>query len=148
MDHRPRAVVIHRRTKTWIGAAAGVALLAIGWFAGGTLANQRSETASVEVRQDVAGQPAVPPPVPPPVAPATVVIDVPAKTPAGTKHKTVPSSKVLPPVARSTPEPRVDPPAAKPKTVPIGDISNQFADLVKPYLQAKYGPLAASGAER
>jgi hypothetical protein len=136
MDLRPRSVVIHRRAKAWIGAAAGVTLLAIGWLAGGTLAGQGSETASpVDIRQNVAEQPVVPPPVAaPPVAPATEVIEVPAKTPAVTRHKTVPSSTV-----RSSPEPRVDLPAAQPKAEPIAEISSQVENLVKPFIKAMSG---------
>ncbi|HEV7979398.1 hypothetical protein [Amycolatopsis sp.] len=143
MDLRPRSVVIHRRAKAWVGAAAGVTLLAIGWLAGGTLANQdSSETAlPVDVRQNVAEQPAVPPPAAPPVTPATEVIEVPAKVPAAaqSQHKAVPSTKAQRPVVRSSPEPRVDLPEQTPKTQPTKDIGKQVGDFVKPFFEMMSG---------
>jgi hypothetical protein len=136
MDLRPRAVVIHRRAKAWIGAAAGVTLLAIGWLVGGSLTNQGSETASpVDVRQNVAAQPVAPASAPP-VTPATEVIEVPASTPTVTPHKTVPLSKSSRPTVRSSPEPRASLPPEPPKAESIGEIRNHIKDLVTPFFAA------------
>lgn len=144
MDLRPRSVVIHRRAKAWIGAAAAVTLLGIGWLAGGTLANQdTSETAlPVDVRQNVTEQPVVPPPVAPPVTPATEVIEVPVvvKAPVTTAqplHKTVPTTKPQRPAVRSSPEPRADLPEESPE--PTEDIGKQVGDLVKPFFEMMSG---------
>jgi hypothetical protein len=143
MDLRPRSVVIHRRAKAWVGAAAAVTLLAIGWLAGGTLANQdTSETAlPVDVRQNVTEQPVVPPPVAPAVTPATEVIEVPAaKVPVTTAqppHKTVPTTKPQRPAVRSSPEPRVDLPEETPE--PTEDIGKQVGDFVKPFFDMMSG---------
>jgi hypothetical protein len=147
MDLRPRSVVIHRRAKAWVSAAAGVTLLAIGWLAGGTLANQdSSETAlPVDVRQNVAEQPAVVPPVAPAVTPATEVIEVPVKAPVTTQqqqppqHKTVPSTKPQRPAVRSTPEPRVDLPEQPSKTEPSEDLGKQVGEFVKPFFDMMSG---------
>jgi hypothetical protein len=135
-DLRPRSVVIHRRATTWIGAVGAVALLAIGWFAGGTFAGEKADNAAhVEVQQNVVEKPAVVPPVPPPVVSATGTVQVPAEH-SDVTHSPPATSKAQRPAVTAAAEPRVDLPA-KPTTgkpQPLVDLGKQVAALWAPYV--------------
>ncbi|KZB81697.1 hypothetical protein AVL48_06860 [Amycolatopsis regifaucium] len=118
-DLRPKAVVIHRRARSWLAGGAGVALLAIGWIAGmTTLASPVDDALSEQPLPAVATQQAVPQPPaaqpapqPAPVTvyvPVTVKQQVPATT---TKKKAAAKDQVvaLPPAQTSASEqPRID----------------------------------------
>ncbi|MFC3449496.1 hypothetical protein [Amycolatopsis speibonae] len=115
-DLRPKAVVIHRRARAWLVGGAGVALLAIGWFAGTfTLAPVEDTALPERPLPAVATQPAAPPPVvqpAPQAAPVTVYVPVTVKqqAPATTKKKPAKEQVVaLPPAEpRPTEQPRSD----------------------------------------
>jgi hypothetical protein len=131
-DLRPRSVVIHRRATTWIGAAGAVALLAIGWFAGGTFAGEKADNAAqVEVQQNVVEKPAVVPPV----VSATGTVQVPAEH-SDVTHSPPATSNAQRPAVKAAAEPRVDLPA-KPTTgkpQPLVDLGKQVAALWAPYV--------------
>ncbi|WP_410664401.1 hypothetical protein [Amycolatopsis sp. lyj-84] len=114
-DLRPKAVVIHRRARSWLVGGAGVALLAIGWFAGTFTLAPVNDTALPEqpLPAVVTQQPT--PPVAPPApqaAPVTVYVPVTVKqqAPATTKRKPAREQVVaLPPAeTRPTEQPRSD----------------------------------------
>ncbi|MFI5612496.1 hypothetical protein [Amycolatopsis sp. NPDC051903] len=90
VDTRPRAVVTRRRTRAWVGGTGALALLALGWLAGGLfsgrLLGKSSDDVAAPNDQRVAlvapQQPAAPAPAPspapaPPAAPVTVYVPVP-----------------------------------------------------------------------
>ncbi|RSN35509.1 hypothetical protein DL990_04735 [Amycolatopsis sp. WAC 01416] len=111
-DLRPKAVVIHRRARSWLAGGAGVALLAIGWFAGTFTLEPVEDTAlpgsplpAVVTQQPPVAQPA------PQAAPVTVYVPVTVKQQApATKKKPVRERVVaLPPAETKPPEqPRSD----------------------------------------
>ncbi|WP_229907858.1 hypothetical protein [Amycolatopsis oliviviridis] len=117
-DLRPKAVVIHRRARSWLVGGAGVALLAIGWFAGTFTLQQAGDTALPErPLPTVAAQQAVPPVVQPTqpapqAAPVTVYVPVTVKqqAPATTKRKPAREQAVALPSTenRQTEQPRTD----------------------------------------
>ncbi|QXV60398.1 hypothetical protein CVV72_27655 [Amycolatopsis sp. TNS106] len=112
-DLRPKAVVIHRRARSWLVGGAGVALLAIGWFAGTFAVEPVDDTALPEQPLPaVATQQAAPPAQPAPqAAPVTVYVPVTVKQQApATKKKPVKEQVVaLPPAETKPPEqPRSD----------------------------------------
>ncbi|WIX80452.1 hypothetical protein QRX50_06655 [Amycolatopsis carbonis] len=93
---RPRAVA-RRRTRGWVAGTAALALLALGWFAGGLFSGsfigRTTDDVAVPTDQHELVAPAAPPapastpaaPVAPPAAPVTVYVPVPdhkAATPA------------------------------------------------------------------
>ncbi|WP_370323528.1 hypothetical protein [Amycolatopsis sp. WAC 04182] len=115
-DLRPKAVVIHRRARSWLVGGAGVALLAIGWFAGTFAVEPVGETALPErPLPAVATQQA--PPVAQPVQPAPQAAPVTVYVPVTVKQQ-VPATKkkaakeqvvALPPAETKPPEqPRSD----------------------------------------
>jgi hypothetical protein len=147
MDHRPRSVVIRRRAKAWIGAAAGVGLLVVGWLAGGTFGPQSSDTASpVDVRQGIADRPVTVAPVVPPTAPttATQVLKVPDPRPVVT-HRSPATAKAKPRraavAAQPSVEPRVDLQTASSWTRKSQQFafSEQMKGLVLPLVSAMSG---------
>lgn len=113
-DLRPKAVVIHRRARSWLVGGAGVALLAIGWFAGTFSYQPADDTALPEQPLPaVATQQAAPPVAQPApqAAPVTVYVPVTVKQQApATKKKPVKERVVaLPPAETRSPEqPRTD----------------------------------------
>ncbi|EMD30149.1 hypothetical protein C791_0134 [Amycolatopsis azurea DSM 43854] len=117
-DLRPKAVVIHRRARSWLVGGAGAALLAIGWFAGTFTLAPVDDTALPErplptVSTQQVAPPAVQPTQPAPqAAPVTVYVPVTVKqrVPATTKKKPAKEEAVaLPPAeTRPTEEPRSD----------------------------------------
>lgn len=121
-DLRPKAVVIHRRAKSWLVGGAGAALLAIGWFAGSlTTPSPAVEGIAEPPRPAVANQPiapqapavqAAPHPAPQP-APVTVYVPVTVKqkAPAPKKQKPVVAENevlALPAETRPPEQPRAD----------------------------------------
>ncbi len=114
-DLRPKAVVIHRRARSWLVGGAGVALLALGWF-GGTFSVPSSVGALPEqplpavVTQQPA-QPAVAQPAPP-AAPVTVYVPVTVKKQATAPSKKKPAKDQVvampPPQTRPSEQPRSD----------------------------------------
>ncbi|HET6289000.1 MAG TPA: hypothetical protein VFG15_19915 [Amycolatopsis sp.] len=111
-DLRPKAVVIHRRARSWLVGGAGVALLVLGWFAGtSTLGTVEDAALPEPPLPAVATQP---PPVAQPApqaAPVTVYVPVTVKQQApATKKKPVKERVVaLPPAGTKPPEqPRSD----------------------------------------
>ncbi len=111
-DLRPKAVVIHRRARSWLAGGAGVALLAIGWFAGTFTFEPVDDTALPEppLPAVVTQQPPVAQPAPQ-AAPVTVYVPVTVKQQApATKKKPVKERVVaLPPAETKPPEqPRSD----------------------------------------
>lgn len=143
LDLRPRSVVIHRRARTWMGA---VALLAIGWLAGGTFGGAAGGTVGgkvadnatqVEVQQNVAEQPVVVPPAPPSVVSvtATGTIQVPAEQPHVIPGQSA-TSKAQRPAVKAPAEPRMDLPV-KPTTgklEPLAVLGRQVSDLWSPFV--------------
>ncbi|WP_235783671.1 hypothetical protein [Amycolatopsis orientalis] len=115
-DLRPKAVVIHRRARSWLVGGAGVALLAIGWLAGSATLEPVDDTALPEPLPAVATQQAVPQPPAaqpaPQAAPVTVYVPVTVKqrVPAPAKKKASKDQVVaLPPAETRPPEqPRSD----------------------------------------
>jgi hypothetical protein len=116
-DLRPKAVVIHRRARSWLVGGAGVALLAIGWVAGiTTLAPPVDDALSEQPLPAVATQQAAPQPPAaqpaPQLAPVTVYVPVTVKqqAPATTKKKAAKQQVVAlpPPQARTSEQPRSD----------------------------------------
>ncbi|WP_245192962.1 hypothetical protein [Amycolatopsis alba] len=114
-DLRPKAVVIHRRARSWLVGGAGAALLAIGWFAGTFTFQPVDDTALPEQPLPaVAAQPAAPPVTQPApqAAPVTVYVPVTVKqqVPAPAKKKAAKEQAVaLPPERpRQTEQPRTD----------------------------------------
>ncbi|MEV7549265.1 hypothetical protein AB0N89_06540 [Amycolatopsis sp. NPDC089917] len=116
-DLRPKAVVIHRRARSWLVGGAGVALLAIGWFAGTFTLQPVDDTALPERPLPTVATQQVTPPVvqatpPPQAAPVTVYVPVTVKqqVPATTKKKPAKEQAVAlpPPETRPTEEPRSD----------------------------------------
>lgn len=116
-DLRPKAVVIHRRARSWLVGGAGVALLAIGWLAGTfTLPAPVDEALPAQpLGQGVAAQqpapqaPAVQPA--PQAAPVTVFVPVTVKQQAPAPKKKPAKEQVvaLPPERTRPPEqPRSD----------------------------------------
>lgn len=112
-DLRPKAVVIHRRARSWLVGGAGVALLAIGWFAGTFTVEPVDETALPEQPLPaVATQQAPPPAQPAPqAAPVTVYVPVTVKQQVPVTKKKPAKEQVvaLPPAETKPPEqPRSD----------------------------------------
>ncbi|RSN37135.1 hypothetical protein DMC61_03450 [Amycolatopsis sp. WAC 04169] len=114
-DLRPKAVVIHRRARSWLVGGAGVALLAIGWFAGTFTFQPVDDTALPEQPLPAVGtQQAAPPVAQPPApqaAPVTVYVPVTVKQQAPATKKKPARERVvaLPPAETRPPEqPRSD----------------------------------------
>jgi hypothetical protein len=134
-DLRPRSVVIHRRAKGWIGAAAAAGLVSIGWLGGGLLGTpERENAAPVEVQQNVVER-AVPAPPAPPVEPTPGPIT--AEAPV-VDHQPVTGSKSPRTSAKPLPETRADVPvnqrSGKPR--PLEQIDKQIAAFVEPFMNA------------
>ncbi|WP_328605762.1 hypothetical protein OG943_38105 [Amycolatopsis sp. NBC_00345] len=107
---RPRAVVVRRRKRAWVGGSAALALVALGWLAGGLFggglltSSADDAVAQADQRTSVAQQPA-PQPAPAPVAvpaaapaaaPVTVYVPVPSPS------KPVKHNPVKPPTSRAS----------------------------------------------
>ncbi|MFC9254760.1 hypothetical protein [Amycolatopsis thailandensis] len=113
-DLRPKAVVIHRRARSWLVGGTGVALLAIGWFAGTFTLAPVDDTALPERPLPTVATQQAAPPVVQPTQPAPVTVYVPVtvkqKAPATTKKKPAREQVVaLPPAEpRPTEQPRSD----------------------------------------
>ena len=143
-DLRPKAVVIHRRARAWLVGGAGVALLAIGWFAGSLTMPSVAEDALPVQQQPVVNQQAAPVPQAPAAqpapqpAPVTVYVKVPAKpqVPAPKKQKRVADDEVvaLPPAEpRAQEQPRTDLGSVDATTAESpDDLADEFRDLVEP----------------
>ena len=145
-DLRPKAVVIHRRARSWLVGGAGVALLAIGWFAG-TYSVPASVDAlpeqplpAVSTQQPVAPQaPAVQPA--PQAAPVTVYVPVTVKpkAPATTKKKPAKEQVVAMPAETKAPEqPRSDTDAQE-------EMAEDFRSLMDPALASSMAARMAQG---
>lgn len=145
-DLRPKAVVIHRRAKSWLIGGAGAALLAIGWFAGSlTTPSPAVEGIAEPPRPAVANQPIAPPPAPavqapPHPAPVTVYVPMIVKqqVPAPKKRKPVPDEEVLalPAETRPPEQPRVDSESLRPSTRSPEDLAEDFRKLKEPAAQS------------
>ncbi|WP_235096753.1 hypothetical protein [Amycolatopsis decaplanina] len=113
-DLRPKAVVIHRRARSWLVGGAGVALLAIGWFAGTFTFAPVGDTALPEQPLPAVVTQQAAPPVAPPApqaAPVTVYVPVTVKQQApATKKKPAKERVVALPSAETRPpeQPRSD----------------------------------------
>ncbi|MEW2500205.1 hypothetical protein AB0878_06945 [Amycolatopsis sp. NPDC047767] len=107
---RPRAVA-RRRTRGWVAGTAALALLALGWFAGGlfsgSFTGHTTDDVAVPTDQHELVAPAAPaaPPVPaskpaapaaPPAAPVTVYVPVPDHQPAAPAKQHVASRPTNP----------------------------------------------------
>jgi hypothetical protein len=144
-DLRPKAVVIHRRAKSWLVGGAGAALLAIGWFAGSlTTPSTAVEGIAEPPRSAVANQPIAPQApaaqaVPQP-APVTVYVPVTVKqqAPAPKQRKPVPDEEVLalPAETRPPEQPRVDSDSLRPSTRSPEDLAEDFRQLTEPAAQS------------
>ncbi|QRP45811.1 hypothetical protein [Amycolatopsis sp. FDAARGOS 1241] len=101
VDTRPRAVVSRRRTRAWVAGLGALALLALGWLAGGLFSGSPLGESSDDVaapsdqRDALVGpqQPAAPAPSPapapaPPAAPVTVYVPVPDHQSQVKSHET------------------------------------------------------------
>ncbi|WP_414944783.1 hypothetical protein [Amycolatopsis sp. cmx-11-32] len=113
-DLRPKAVVIHRRARSWLVGGAGVALLALGWFAGTFTLEPVDDTALPEPPLPAVATQQAAPPVVQPAQPAPVTVYVPVTVKqqvlAPTKKKAAKEEAVaLPPAEpRQTEQPRSD----------------------------------------
>lgn len=130
-DLRPKAVVIHRRAKSWLIGGTGAALLAIGWIAGSLTATSPAvEGIATSPRPVAADQPiaprapvvvqAAPQPAPQPApqlapqpAPVTVYVSVTVKQQAPPPQKRTPVTEeyevlALPAQTRLPEQPHVD----------------------------------------
>ncbi|SEP49670.1 hypothetical protein [Amycolatopsis saalfeldensis] len=141
IDSRPRAVVVRRRKRAWVGGGAALALVALGWlggglFGGGLLAGstddavaQSDQRASVAQLQPApAPAPVVPPAPAPAAAPVTVYVPVPSPS------KPVKHNPVKPPTSRASSAPdnqdtaRADTKPAPSSTTPAP--ANAFQEYV------------------
>lgn len=113
-DLRPKAVVIHRRARSWLVGGAGVALLAIGWFAGTFTLEPVDDTAMPEPPLPAVATQQAAPPAAQPAQPAPVTVYVPVTVkqhvPVPTKKKAAREQAVALPSAepRQTEQPRAD----------------------------------------
>ncbi|MBB5854398.1 hypothetical protein ACFQ05_13890 [Amycolatopsis umgeniensis] len=144
-DLRPKAVVIHRRARSWLVGGAGVALLAIGWFAGTFTLAPVDDTALPEPPLPaVATQQAVPQPQPAPqAAPVTVYVPVTVKqrVPATTTKKKPAKEQVvaLPPAEpRPTEQPRSD-------TGSPDEVTEGFRSMMNPAVASSLAMEMAQG---
>ncbi|HEY2063474.1 hypothetical protein [Amycolatopsis sp. NBC_01480] len=106
---RPRAVVVRRRKRAWVGGGAALALVALGWLGGGLFGGSvlsgstddavaQSDQRTSVAQPQPAPQPApvVPPAPAPAAAPVTVYVPVPSPS------KPVKHSPVKPPASRAS----------------------------------------------
>lgn len=144
-DLRPKAVVIHRRAKSWLVGGAGAALLAIGWFAGSlTTPSPAVEGIAEPSRPAVVNQPIAPqaPAVQAAPQPASVIVYVPVtvkqQAPAPKKRKPAPGEEVLalPAEIRPPEQPRVDSDSLRPSTRSPEDLAEDFRQLTEPVAQS------------
>ncbi|WP_410658476.1 hypothetical protein [Amycolatopsis sp. lyj-112] len=149
-DLRPKAVVIHRRARSWLVGGAGVALLAIGWLAGTfTLpapvddALPAQPSPAVATQQAAPQAPAVPPA--PQAAPVTVFVPVTVKQPAPAPKKKAAKERVvaLPPAQTRPPEqPRSD---LGLTTRPPEAIAEDFEDMMNSSMAGSMAMQMAQG---
>jgi hypothetical protein len=106
---RPRAVVVRRRTRAWVGGTAALALVAIGWLAGGLfggslLTNSADNTvAQADQRTSVTPPPPAPRPAPVvPPAPAPAAAPVTVYVPVPSPSKPVKHNPVKPPTSQAS----------------------------------------------
>ncbi|MDT8910231.1 hypothetical protein [Amycolatopsis sp. PS_44_ISF1] len=106
IDSRPRAVVIRRRRRAWAGGSAALALVALGWLAGGLFGGSLVAGSSDDAVAQTDQRPVVAPqvaPQPAPSAPVTTPEADPAAAPvtvyvpAPTSSKPVKHNPVKPP---------------------------------------------------
>ncbi|MEV6908268.1 hypothetical protein [Amycolatopsis sp. NPDC051071] len=136
-DLRPKAVVIHRRTRTWLVGGAGVALLAIGWFAGTFSVPSSVDALPEQPLPAVATQQPVPPQAiaqpAPPAAPVTVYVPVTVKQQAPATAKKNPAKEQVVAMPRAE---------TRPPEQPRSDTGSQ--DKVTEGFRSMMDPVAAS----
>jgi hypothetical protein len=131
-------VVIHRRAKGWIGAAAAAGLLGIGWLGGGLLGTPARENAApVDVQQNVVERP-----VPAPSAPSVEPSPEPVTTEAPVvHHHPVTGNKSPRTSAKPSPGPRADVSVKQwsGKSGRLEQMDKQIAAFVEPFMDAAAG---------